>query len=67
MKNKIMFYLKIILLTWPPILGYFFLYASTWIKLDLPVVWWSVWLWAASACLSEWLFLKWVGRWEDDE
>lgn len=67
MKDKIIYWLKLVLLIVPPLLGYFFLYAMIWFA--------NVGAIDARACLfclglaglSEFGFLKWVGRWEDDD
>lgn len=63
MKDKIIYWLKLILLTWPPVAGYAFMYLLAWAHFGLPQEWWTMPLLAALASLSEWLFLKWVGRW----
>lgn len=59
--------LKWFLLIAPPILGYFFLYAMIWFanvgSIDVRACLFCLGL----AGLSEFGFLKWVGRWRDDE
>ena len=67
MKDKIIYWLKLFLLIHPSVAGYTFVYMLVWASLGLPQDWWTLPLLAAMAGLSEWLFLKWVGRWEDDE
>lgn len=67
MKNKIIYWLKLILLIWPPVAGYSFLYLLAWVRLGLPQEWWVTPLVVALAALSGWAFLKWVGRWGDDD
>lgn len=62
MKDKIIYWLKLIMLIWPPIAGYGFMYRLAWVRLGLPQDWWTLPLISALATLSEWLFLKWVRR-----
>ena len=67
MKGKILFLIKIHLLIAPAVFGYWFIYLLVWFGIGLPIETWSLWLLAILAGLSEWLFLKWVGRWEKDD
>lgn len=62
MKDKIIHWLKLFLLIWPAVMGYSFVFLRAWVRLDLPLGWWSMTLASILAVLVEWLFLKWVGR-----
>ena len=66
MKDKIIYYLKLFLLIFPPIWGYTLLYSVVWCIIGLPFESWTVLLLAILAGISEWMFLRWVGRWEDE-
>lgn len=66
MKDKILFWIKISLLIAPAVFGYMFIYTLVWFNIGLPIESWALWILAILAGLSEWLFLKWVGRWEKD-
>lgn len=67
MIDKIIEGVKIFLLIFPPIMGYWFVYAMAWMVLGLPLERWSAVTLLGLAGLSEAVFLKWVVRWEKDE
>ena len=62
MKDKIILYIKLVLLVWPGIMGFLFMYLFAWFGFGLPIEWWSSALLVALAVLSEYAVIRWLGR-----
>ena len=60
MKEKITNYVKLAILSLIILLGFFVIYAVAWIKIGLPIAWWSSWVVITLSGLSEYGFIKWL-------
>lgn len=60
MKDKIVDFLKVFLLMFSMVMGFFFIYAFAWFALDLPVTQWAMLLLLALALLSEYGYYRWI-------
>lgn len=60
MKEKIVNFLKIVILFFAMGMGFFATYALVWVYLRLPIYWWTPWICITFAIGATWGFVKWV-------
>ena len=62
MKEKIIDYFKLLIFLVVTAVGFFTIYAITWVQVGLPINTWTSLIVFTLAGLSEWRYIKWVAR-----
>lgn len=66
MKDKIINWLKLGLLIFTMVSGFYFIFAGIWYTVGLPLTDWALFLMAVLAGLAEWAYIKWVSVEQED-